>query len=183
LQHVFSDKVKVVNGDVIEGEGLVAVAQIAAGEAIWEPDHDARRRNTAEIAAVPPDNRHCQMGADLFVECLEPGSWAWNHSCSPDTFLKGSRQVAVCDLSEGDEITYDYGLHEIRWPWVIRGCRCGSAECRRTICNFDYLNARLLARWGEHVPDHVRRAAQDASWLLRLAYRLGVPRYLLRVLR
>jgi len=62
LQHVFSDKVKVVSGDVIEGEGLVAVAQIAAGEAIWEPDHDARRRNTAEIAALPPDNRHCQMG-------------------------------------------------------------------------------------------------------------------------
>lgn len=172
---MFSDKVEVNTGGVIEGEGLVAVAPIAAGEMVWELDHDAPRRNTAEIAALPADNRHCQMGEDLFVELLEPGSWAFNHSCSPNTFLKGRRQVAVCDILEGDEITYDYGLHEIRWRWILR-CRCGSTECRRTVSNRDYLNDRLLARWGEHVPDYVRRAAEDASWWRRLAYRARVLR-------
>ena len=169
ITRMLTDKVEVATERVISGKGLIASQPIRRGEVVWQPDEGAARRTGAELQLLPPDNTHCQIGVDLFVY-VEPAAWCYNHSCDPNTFLEDGRQVAARDIHAGEEVTYDYGIHEIRWSWGF-DCSCGSASCRRQVSSRDYLDRRLMARAGVHAPHHARVAAEAAGAAVRVAYR------------
>ncbi|HMO77791.1 MAG TPA: SET domain-containing protein-lysine N-methyltransferase [Candidatus Paceibacterota bacterium] len=57
-----------------------------------------------------------------------------NHSCDPNTAIKGERTVyAIRALNSGEEITIDYSLNEMEPGWSIPKCSCGSINCRGKI--------------------------------------------------
>ncbi len=57
-----------------------------------------------------------------------------NHSCNPNTAIKGERTVyAIRKIYNGEEITIDYSLNETEPGWSIPKCNCGSVNCRGKI--------------------------------------------------
>jgi len=54
-----------------------------------------------------------------------------NHSCEPNTFVKGFCDVALRDIAKGEEITANYlGEGTLNQNFV---CKCGSKKCARRI--------------------------------------------------
>ena len=53
-----------------------------------------------------------------------------NHSCDPNSaFDAAGMLIALRDIDEGEEITYDYLMHPIpAAPWNFK-CRCQSEKC------------------------------------------------------
>lgn len=80
---------------------------------------------------------------------LEEFSRTINHSCNPNSYIKGQNElVALKDIAAGTEITYDYSTtmddneekivnmgHEL---WTCP-CHCGSKNCREVIHQFKTL--------------------------------------------
>lgn len=96
-----------------------------------------------------PDKAHCvQIGAETY---LGPSGYfddLINHSCAPNAFIRITRAaplradiVAVRDLDEGEEVTFDYSCTMLHDPWCLEGCACGAPACRGTIRGFDELSA------------------------------------------
>jgi hypothetical protein len=82
-------------------------------------------------------------GEETHCDYLESGKVVWmqsperhiNHSCDPNAFVRtvaGVRQVvALKQISEGEEIGYDYcvnGFGDTVW-----NCTCSAPSCRKTI--------------------------------------------------
>jgi hypothetical protein len=69
-----------------------------------------------------------------------------NHSCNPNCFVKVKNElVALRNISEGEEITYDYStvmddnereMEKIGKKPLTCKCDCGSGNCRKVIDHF-----------------------------------------------
>ena len=72
-----------------------------------------------------------------------------NHSCEPSGGLRGEAVlVAMRDIKEGEEITFDYATTEcIDGEWE---CLCGTPACRGTIRGTDWKLLSLQERYGEY---------------------------------
>lgn len=173
---MLSRKVQVSEKGVISGKGLVAIDSIAAGELIWSPDPDQPLISSSQRLQAPYINQlYSQVDADLFA-LNEEEAWCCNHSCDPNSMLKEHTTVAIRDIRVGEEVTYDYGLTEIKLRWSFR-CHCGGPNCRHQVCNLDFLDARLRRRMRGGVPEHTLYAVEDASVIKVLQYRTKLALY------
>eukprot|EP00298_Acanthocystis_sp_HF-20_P019984 c24512_g1_i1.p1 GENE.c24512_g1_i1~~c24512_g1_i1.p1 ORF type:complete len:174 (-),score=67.55 c24512_g1_i1:38-511(-) len=76
-----------------------------------------------------------------------------NHSCDPNCGLKanefgGYNLVAMRDIEENEEISFDYAMSE--WISIAvpeNGCKCNSSICRHTIQGGKYLSNELLQKY------------------------------------
>ena len=147
---VLSSKVVVRPGGV-HGQCWFAAAPISAGEMVWEKG-DVRYHDVdipkETIATWPQDKRDTFMalayqvrpgvyrGTDPALAGAIPEEEAWeylvNHSCDGNTWYSGDDLlVAMRDIREGEELTYDYALTESDPDWVLaERCLCGAAACR-----------------------------------------------------
>ncbi len=84
---------------------------------------------------------------------LDELSRTFNHSCNPNSFIRGKNElVALKNIDEGEEITYDYsatmGDNEEkikkagRELWTCK-CNCGNSNCRGTINQFKTLPEKV----------------------------------------
>jgi D-alanine-D-alanine ligase len=93
----------------------------------------------------------------------DPEQWhPLNHSCDPNTWLRGLDLVTRRPVADGEELTIDYATFtgpELE-PF---DCACGASACRGRIGPADHLDPALAARYGDHVSDYVRRARAAAS--------------------
>jgi uncharacterized protein len=85
-----------------------------------------------------------------------------NFSCDPncESENEGGRRiwvVALRDIREGEEITYDYNFPLVEPPPV---CKCGAASCRGYIVGSDHVQdlKDYLAKQSAHKPE--RKAAK-----------------------
>lgn len=99
-----------------------------------------------------------QVGEDLWLasggETLDDCA---NHSCEPNAgFLTGELALyALRDISEGEEITWDYSTSINEAGWSLT-CLCGSSVCRK-----------IVQPWGELTPDERDRLRGVALGYLR----------------
>ncbi len=87
-----------------------------------------------------------------------------NHSCDPNTYTKtnnGIRQViAMRDIKEGEEITYDYSMNGDNDGTFE--CRCGSAKCRKIYQgDFFKLPKELQIYYLPYLDDWFKRKYKD----------------------
>lgn len=62
-----------------------------------------------------------------------------NHSCDPNTwFVSDSQMTARRDISEGEELTYDYSTSETSNDSLNMNCNCGSSNCRQRVSGDDF---------------------------------------------
>jgi hypothetical protein len=110
-----------------------------------------------------------QVGPERYI-CLEEMYRCINHSCDPNGFVRGVGElVAMRDIAEGEEITYDYSTtlwedkslirrQYHREPWTMQ-CSCGAANCRGVIDQFYLLPSQTQQHYIENgfVPDFIQR--------------------------
>lgn len=88
------------------------------------------------------------IGEELYLD-LDELSRTFNHSCNPNAFLRGkSELVAMRNIKQGEEITYDYSttmndnkakINKAGFMlWTCR-CNCKAKNCRKSIRQFKTL--------------------------------------------
>jgi len=99
-------------------------------------------------SGIERDSDPLGIDDELYLD-LEVIYRTFNHSCSPNAFLRGKNElVALKDIKEGEEITYDYSTtmndneEKIKSSggtlWTCK-CNCGSQNCRGIIDQFKNL--------------------------------------------
>ncbi len=129
----------------IQGMGAFAVRLIAkgtrvveyAGERITPEEADARYDDDA---MERPHTFLFTVNKKTVIDAAHRGNEARfiNHSCAPncEAVIQAGRVFieAICDISPGAELTYDYHLERpgrFRAEWKQRyACHCGAPSCR-----------------------------------------------------
>lgn len=92
-----------------------------------------------------------QVSKDFHLATLNPkdldGSDFFNHSCNPNTGIKGQiLLVAIRDIQPGEEITFDYAMTDCD-PDDYFKCNCGAKNCRKVITGNDWKKAELQKKY------------------------------------
>ena len=137
----------------IHGEGTFAAVDIKKGERIFAvDDSNLVPEGLSHEEAERIYKHHCDdIAGGKKVILREPDGWI-NHSCEPNInrkTLDGVRwEVALRDISAGEELTHDYRINgggDTTWE-----CNCGSARCRGVI-HSDFFRAPLDLQF-EYLP-------------------------------
>ena len=139
----------------IAGKGVFALKKIAKGQTICFL--------TGELCTLDEIIKRCNEGKEepsdpLGVEDekyldLDAVPRIFNHSCNPNSYIRGKNElVALKDIKNGEEITYDYSTtmndNEVkikkagRALWTCE-CNCGSKNCRGMIDQFKTLPKKI----------------------------------------
>jgi uncharacterized protein len=127
----------------IEGYGVVATRDFAAGELVSEVDGVLWREGD------DVDDRYSLLLDDGYLfDMVDQTRWI-NHSCDPNAEVEvgiepgdpgkpggWAKIVALRPVRAGEEIAYDYAFD----PAVAEPCRCGSPLCRGFIVDEDALH-------------------------------------------
>jgi hypothetical protein len=113
---------EVKNSKQIDGLGLFATKQYKKGDAIFVLKGDETNYPTRESIYVG-NNTHVldQMGQYI------------NHSFEPTTQIQGYNVVALIDINENDEITFNYNENELIMaaPFTVNGQKvCGNLNSK-----------------------------------------------------
>ena len=79
----------------------------------------------------------------------------FNHSCEPNCGFNGSiKLVAIRDIKEGEELTFDYAFCES----LIREfeCNCSSPNCRKTIKSTDWQNLEIQKKYLDYFSPYLK---------------------------
>jgi hypothetical protein len=123
----------------IDGYGVVATRDFAAGELIAEVD------GVLWHEGDPVDDRYSLIiGDGYFFDMVDQTRWI-NHSCDPNAEVEvgidpdggaWARIVALRSVRTGEEVAYDYAFA----AEVAEPCRCGSRLCRGFIVDVEALH-------------------------------------------
>ena len=99
-----------------------------------------------------------QVADDTFLYSTVESEADWiNHSCCPNTGFDGRvALVALRDIAQGDEVTFDYAMSDSSSSYAFR-CRCGSRQCRRWIRGDDWQRPELWQRYSGYFSSYLAR--------------------------
>ena len=140
------------------GTGVFASAPIKKDEVIAAFDgpyyHYEFDGWTDEIA-----NHAIQCGEELWRDSTSIARLV-NHSCDPNCGIKGLFEiVAMRDIAEGEEITWDYEMSEKNTLWFM-DCRCGSPLCRKVIGNFENMPLETRTRYAGYISEWLKPSSK-----------------------
>ncbi|TWU45721.1 SET domain protein [Novipirellula aureliae] len=115
------------------GRGVFAQRQFTPGELIVEIKGQVHRKSAYEGSTYVMD-----LSEKWLLEPAIPGAFV-NHSCNPNAELivatkKSMALIAICNIEEGSQITFDYGWMAADW---IPKCHCGAPNCRGWVVDQD----------------------------------------------
>lgn len=161
----------------ISGRGTFAGVRIEAGSELWHSDVErpklSRLQLQLERATGQPEARaYSQIGRNTYG-WNAPTEYFFNHACSASSNAKMSNFVLVATrpVPQGEEITYDYGMTEIKEKWHF-WCDCGSSACRIVVSNRDYLALGLRSAQRDLLPAYAVSEFNAASKAAILNYLL-----------
>ena len=93
-----------------------------------------------------------------------------NHSCDPNAGFKGQIfLVAMRDIAEDEEITFDYAMclgdGPDAEPYRLE-CHCGSAQCRGAVTDTDWMIPELQSRYQGFFQPYLQARIEPNSELL-----------------
>ena len=132
-----------VRGSQIHGRGVYATTAIAKETKIIEYVGELIDKETSEKRGVSQQEKSLKTGdAAVYIFTLSrkydiDGNVPWNtarlinHSCAPncEAWIEGRKIFihALTDISEGEELTFDYGFDVDCYE--DHPCRCGKPDC------------------------------------------------------
>lgn len=151
----------------IDGRGVFAGESFRSGEivAVWGGKVYTAEECARLGQAVPHMLTHtislCEgyyLGSENLFEMDD--SELFNHSCEPNLGVQGQViVVARRDISQGEELTFDYDTTETEADPFL--CHCGSRLCRGSVDGSAWLDDAFVKRnWAYlswHVQESVRR--------------------------
>lgn len=86
-----------------------------------------------------------QFAADRYFDLIAPTRFI-NHSCDPNCCVRDGSIVALGNIADGEELTFDYSttMDERSWTMV---CRCGAPNCRGIVDDFRTLSPDIRRRY------------------------------------
>jgi uncharacterized protein YjbK len=147
---VMVDEGVLVRRTPLLGTGVFATREFAAGEVLFE-------LAGAILTGTFPRDRGMgwiQIGPRSFLDVAGTIGRHLNHSCLPNTGIRGSRTlVAIRPIAPGDEVTYDYAMTEHELDLV---CCCGTHACRGLIGGYSRLPGALKRLYAPWVSEYLR---------------------------
>jgi SET domain-containing protein len=140
------------------GKGLFAKSNFNKGDIIfvWK---GKKLESHYPHSLWPVDHRALQIEKYEWISPFKnnPG-WYINHSCNPNTGIKGSvKIVAMKEIRRGEEVTIDYSMFESEKRWKLE-CRCGNKNCRRVISSYQYLPEQLKRKYRNFISDYLKHS-------------------------
>ena len=82
-----------------------------------------------------------------------------NHSCNPNTGIKGSKTVvALRNIKMNEEILIDYSITEEDTLWKLnKKCKCGSKKCRKDIRSIQFLPKEVYDGYLPYIPKYFQK--------------------------
>lgn len=139
----------------IEGFGINAGENIKRGEVItrFRGVVKFKINKTKRDALAHPD--WVGIKKDHWIDPEKPQKF-FNHSCKPNASIhKRLDIVAIREIKEGEEITFDYSIIEGDPRWEM-DCNCGQKECRRVISSVHSLPAKQFENYLPYVPTYFK---------------------------
>lgn len=115
------------------------------------------------------DDRFVQIGAELFMGPSGDVDDLINHSCEPNAGLKFDGNevllVALENIAEGDEITWDYSTTMFENRWKMR-CDCRKPACRKIVADFILLEPHVQAHYRDLnvIPPYIREYMESPEY-------------------
>ncbi len=143
----------------IEGNGIFALRKIKKGEKICimmgkrVPINELKKMYKSGKEKIDDP---FQINNKTYIILKKPYIY-FNHSCNPNSGIKGiNTLVVIKNIKKDEEITYDYSTTEwtdddswgIKWNkiWKIP-CKCKSKNCRKFIRTFPSLTKKVKKRY------------------------------------
>ncbi|MBO6558849.1 MAG: SET domain-containing protein-lysine N-methyltransferase [Pseudomonadales bacterium] len=115
----------------IHGKGVFAQRHLHQGQVILIFD-DSRIVDDDHPLANDESSDYCDYLPNGAVVLMQEPERHINHSCSPNVYVYSTDQerylLAMSDIEEGVELTYDYSINAVEGD--IWECGCGAANCR-----------------------------------------------------
>ncbi len=140
----------------IHGLGIFAKVPIRRGEtvAIIKGKRYHKVNKTLKDVFMHPD--WIGFGEQEWIDPRPPYKY-WNHSCRPNTGIRGRFLItALRDIKKDEEITTDYSIIEPDPRWFLK-CACGESVCRRTVRSIEFLPKTLFNKYIPFVPSAFKR--------------------------
>jgi uncharacterized protein len=120
----------IIKDSKIHGKGVFADRNFTKGEIVVR--HKLKELSSEEYNKLPSKEK-CFVGIDgkKYLFFLPPARYV-NHSCNPNTKVKGKADVAIRNIRKGEEITNYYRDDDTTFKMI---CNCGSKNCRGIIKN------------------------------------------------
>ncbi len=150
MKHIY------ITNSGINGKGLFAGEEIKRGETIRliKGEMKFKVNNGLEDALANPNwigvSQDQWIDPDKFFKFI-------NHSCHPSAGVKGKVTcVALHDIKEGDEITFDYSTIEADDLWQM-ACSCTAENCRRIIKSIKHLPEENFQQYFPYVSNYFKK--------------------------
>ncbi len=134
-----------------KGKGVFAIRDFSKGETVLVG---------RMVQVLSHRNPHSiQVDFDVHVLMDEPAVWL-NHCCLPNTGVRNNQFgaydfVALVDIAEGDEITFDYETTETAFAADFQ-FTCNAPQCRKKLCGFFHLPPSLHTQYGDFIADYLK---------------------------
>ena len=84
-----------------------------------------------------------------------------NHSCEPNTGIKGKVSLAALrHIDEGEEVTIDYATIEGDPRWEMK-CACGAKNCRKIVKSIQFLPEAQYKKYLPFISSYFKRLYQE----------------------
>ncbi|RPI82219.1 MAG: SET domain-containing protein-lysine N-methyltransferase [Nitrosopumilales archaeon] len=139
------------------GKGVFAKEKIFLGEIIAVYDGEIYSAEKAsDLPNDPPNNFRdhlVQFAPNKYRDSNGLARYI-NHSCNPNCGIKDKfKIVAMRDIDQNEEITWDYDMTE-NSDWTMI-CKCNSKNCRKIIKGFRYLPKEKLQEYKGYISDYL----------------------------
>ena len=141
----------------LHGKGIFAIRDIKKGETVFVVKGN-------KIKFLINNKKQAQIAGLNWVgtgknEWIDPVDYCvfFNHSCNPNSFLKGKVLVkAIRDIKKGEEVVFDYSLNEADIYWQIK-CNCKSKNCRKVIKSIQFLPSTIFKKHKYHISKYYQK--------------------------
>lgn len=160
---IVKEKIYVASAKFINpvlGYGVFAKKPIKKGEVIFiikGKKIPLKIKDTNDSALLP---NAISLGKELWLDPFKENPLTYlNHSCNPNSALKGSVSVvAIKPIKKNEQVTIDYSITEWDKYWKLdKVCKCGSKDCRKTIRSIHSLPLKIYSRYLPYIPKFLQR--------------------------
>jgi SET domain-containing protein len=119
---------------------LVTTEPVAANMYLFSLDGEVSGTPTRYTVQID-ESRHIDLPDECRIEeVLDRFFWRFmNHSCEPNTMIRGRDVISLVPIEPWQEITFHYGSTEYEMAEPFE-CRCGNRRCEGLIRGFRYLS-------------------------------------------
>lgn len=142
----------------ISGKGIFAAKPIKKGEIVFI----AKGRLIKFMIRSPNDSRigprRIGIGRHRWIDPFRNNPLYFiNHSCDPNTGIKGRVMfVAMKDIERDEEVTFDYAIQDEDNFWKMK-CHCSHKDCRGIIRSIQSLPCETFEKYLPYAPTYFKR--------------------------